>query len=166
MQACSGHGISRLQKQAPSSPGPSLTYRAHRWPVARSLGSDWPLNSPTKVKDTSHHSRHAYAPSTKANVSAAVAKQSLSGSLLKCRQLLDEDASSSDCHTPHSARNMVSHFPCRKMGAAGERPHRLAAAARRWPVARDRSPAWFGTCLEGFLCAPVAGGGTNAMDVS
>ena len=72
------------------------------------------------------------------------------------------------------------------MGAAGERPHRLAAAARRWPVARDRSPAWFGTCLEGFLCAPVAraiflpqgvhiflpnmiavaGGGTNAMGVS
>jgi hypothetical protein len=61
----------------------------------------------------------------------------------------------------------------------------LATAARRWPVARDRSPAWFGTCSEGFLCAPVAriiflprdlnillpsmiavaGGGTNAMGV-
>jgi hypothetical protein len=72
------------------------------------------------------------------------------------------------------------------MGAAGDRPRRLATAARRWPVARDRSPAWFGTCLEGFLCAPVAraiflpqdlhiflprmiavaDGGTNAMGVS
>ena len=62
----------------------------------------------------------------------------------------------------------------------------MATAARRWPVARDRSPAWFGTCSEGFLWAPVAraiflpqdvhmslpsmiavaGGGTNVMDVS
>jgi hypothetical protein len=76
--------------------------------------------------------------------------------------------------------------PVAKMGAAGGRPRRLATATRRWPVARDRSPAWFGTCSEGFLCAPVArtifltqdvhiflpnmiavaGGGTNAMDVS
>ena len=62
----------------------------------------------------------------------------------------------------------------------------MATAARRWPVARDRSPAWLGTCSEGFLCAlvartiflpqdvhillsnmiAVAGGGTNAKDVS
>jgi hypothetical protein len=62
----------------------------------------------------------------------------------------------------------------------------LATAARRWPVARGRSPARFGTCSEGFLCAPVAreiflpqdvhifltniiavaGGGANAMDIS
>ena len=48
------------------------------------------------------------------------------------------------------------HPPCSKNGAAGGRPRRLATAARRWPVARDRSPAWFGTCSEGFLCAPVA----------
>ena len=32
---------------------------------------------------------------------------------------------------------------------------RLATAARRWPVARDRSPALFGTCPEGFKCAPA-----------
>jgi hypothetical protein len=72
------------------------------------------------------------------------------------------------------------------MGAAGGCPRRLATAARRWPVARDRSPVWLGTCSEGFLCAPVArviflpqdvniflpnmsavaGGGTNVMGVS
>jgi ribosomal protein L37E len=77
-------------------------------------------------------------------------------------------------------------LPCIKNGAAGGRPCRLATAARRWPVARDRSPAWFGTCSEGSLCAlvartiflpqdvhiflpnmiAVAGGGTNAMGVS
>jgi len=33
------------------------------------------------------------------------------------------------------------HLPCSKNGAAGGRPRRLATAARRWPVARDRSPA-------------------------
>jgi hypothetical protein len=69
----------------------------------------------------------------------------------------------------------------------GKHPkRRLATAALRLPVARNRSPAWFGTCSEGFLCAlvarvislpqdahiflpnmiAVAGGGTNAMDVS
>ena len=62
----------------------------------------------------------------------------------------------------------------------------MATAARKWPVARDRSPTWFGTYSEGSLCTPVAhaiflpqdvyiflpsmiavaGGGTNAMDVS
>jgi hypothetical protein len=54
-----------------------------------------------------------------------------------------------------TAATLYPCLPCSKNGAAGGRPRRLATAARRWPVARDRSPAWFGTCSEGFLCAPA-----------
>jgi hypothetical protein len=48
----------------------------------------------------------------------------------------------------HSIRERISsssrskkNLPCSENGAAGGRPRRLATAARRWPVARDRSPA-------------------------
>jgi hypothetical protein len=57
-----------------------------------------------------------------------------------------------------AAERRSSRFPpCRaKMARFGNRPRRLATAARRWLVARDRSPTWFGTCSEGLLWAPAA----------